>query len=159
MPADSLSSDKYAVCSIDSLTADDLSSELSEAVISTCKESEYVDLKGRKVANGTIRTSPKVASPILSPSPVPSTVISDKWVSYWTKRERCCCFCNFLLTVSLVVVVTIMVLVTKGVVDLYNGENDTSTSNQRLSMSSDDTTTSTVRCVTPKPERQVKLEI
>ena len=156
MPADSLSSDKYAVCSIDSLT-DDISSELSEAVISTGKESEYVDLKGRKVANGTLRTSPKVISPALSPAP--STIISDKWVSYWTKRERCCCFWNFVLTVALVVVVTIMVLATKGVVDLKNDDDESSTSNQMLSMSGDDSTTTTVRCATPRPERQVKIKM
>lgn len=157
MPADSMSCDKYAVCSIDSLT-DDVSSELSEAVIITGKESEYVDLKGRKVtmANGTLRTSPKMTSPALSPSP--STVLSDKWVSYWTKRERCCCFWNFILTVALAVLVTILVLATKGVVDLNKDDHTSNTSNQRLSMSSDDSTTTTVRCATQKPERQVRLK-
>ena len=156
MPADSLSSDKYVVCSIDSLT-DDALSELSETVISTCKEPEYVDLKDRKVANGTLTTSPKVTSPAVSSSPAPSTVMSDKWVSYWTKRERCCCFWNFLLTVSLVVVVTIMILVTKGVVDLSKFDGNSNTSNQRLSISSEDQTTTTVRCAASKPEHQVSI--
>lgn len=147
MPADTLSRDKYMVCSIDSLN-DDMSSDLSENV--KFKDPEYVDLKSRKLNKELITTSPNTSS-----SPVPSTVMSDKWVSYWSKRERCCCFWNFLLTVSLMVMVTIMVLVTKGIVDLNQSDDNSNMSNQKLSQSEQTSSIEMPPCPTAKPKAEV----
>ena len=135
------------VCSIDSLN-DDMSSDLSENV--KFKDPEYVDLKSRKLNKELITTSPNTSS-----SPVPSTVMSDKWVSYWSKRERCCCFWNFLLTVSLMVMVTIMVLVTKGIVDLNQSDNNSNMSNQKLSQSEQTSSVELPPCATSKPKAEV----
>ena len=148
MPADSLSRDKYMVCSIDSLN-DDISSGQSGSITGSDPPT-YVDLKSKKKEAAITTSNTTTAT---TPSPVPSTVMSDRWVSYWSKRERCCCFWNFLLTVSLAVMVTIMVLVTKGIVELDQPESSSNTSQKKLSFS--ETTVTSATCTTQKPESKV----
>ncbi|XP_045211089.2 endothelin-converting enzyme 1-like [Mercenaria mercenaria] len=104
MPAEVITTERYAVYSTDG--SNDDKSICSERNSFIYRDPDCTDLTDLKHLNGKIPSS----------SPALSTTTIDKWGSYWSKRERCCCFWNFLLTVSLIVTVTVVILATKGVV-------------------------------------------
>ena len=120
MPSDSISMEKYVVYSPDAIPDDNKSIKSVRSDSITFTDPAYVDLVVDKQTSGTTLTAS-------SPAPTSSTLTSDKWQSYWTRRERCCCFWNFLLTLSLVVLVVIVVMSTKGLIRLrpFNEGEDT----------------------------------
>lgn len=113
MPSDNISMEKYVVYSPDGIPDDNRSLKSGRSDSITFTDPAYVDLAVEKQTSGTTLTL--TAS---SPAPTSSTLTSDKWQSYWSKRERCCCFWNFLLTIASVVLVIIVVMATKGLITL-----------------------------------------
>jgi len=112
MPADSLTHERYACYSADDTCCDDDTSVKSiDAECLALSETDYVDLTCVK----HVHINGNALRPL---SPAPSTSVSDKWRSYWSRRERCCCFCNFILSATVTVLIIIVVLATKGVVEL-----------------------------------------
>lgn len=114
MPAEVITTERYAVYSTDGSNDDNKSicSDRNSCIFRDPYTSDLIDLKH---LNGKINSC----------SPALSTTTIDRWGSYWSKRERCCCFGNFLLTLSLIVTVTVVILATKGYV--FNNDEDTET--------------------------------
>lgn len=113
MPAESFRSERYAVYSTDisldhkTVDVDQKSLDSGTSLSIAYQEHDCMDPTNvQEHRNGQVITY----------SPVPSVTMTDKWGSYWSKRERCCCFWNFLLTVGLTVVIVVIILVTKGLV-------------------------------------------
>ena len=132
-----MTEERYVAYSVDKTNEDDtsLSSERSGSI--TFRGPDYVDL--HITGNGL-------------PSPPVLSTTTDKWGSYWTKRERCCCFCNCFVTVSVIILITLVVLVTQGVVDLRQHAD---TNNDTKTIISTDIIHSP--CSTLKPDFQVNI--
>ena len=112
MPADSLTQERYVCYSADDTCCDDDKNVRSiDAECLALRETEYVDLTCVK----HVHTN---GNALRLHSPSPSTSVSDKWRSYWSRRERWCCFCNFILSATVTVLIILIVLATKGVVYL-----------------------------------------
>ena len=143
MPAQSLAPERYVVYSVE--TPDDTKSNLSESRESvTFTSPDFVDI--RKIPNGR-------GTDIPTPSPAPSTPTTDKWGSYWSARERCCCFWNSIMFISLVTLVTIVILVTKGTLELRKSDSDSTVSNKKFS--SAEVTLTAVTCTPSQSEPKV----
>lgn len=105
MPAEVITTERFAVYSTDG-SNDDAKSIGSDRNSFIFRDHDCTDLTELQNINGKV----------LSCSPIHSSTTVDKWGSYWSRRERCCCFWNFLLSVALVMTVTVVILATKGVV-------------------------------------------
>ena len=99
----------YIAYSVD-ITHDDDKSVSSDSGSITFKDPDYVDLHKTGNGNGYC---------IAPSSPVLSSTTTDKWGSYWTKRERCCCFCNCIISVAVIILVALVILITKGIIQLH----------------------------------------
>ncbi|XP_060567804.1 neprilysin-21-like [Ruditapes philippinarum] len=120
MPAEVIATERYAVYSTDGSNDDNKSicSERNSCLFRDPYNSDLIDLKN---LNGKVTSC----------SPALSTTTIDRWGSYWSRRERCCCFWNFLLTVSLIVTVTVVILATKGFVFSSDEETVSDKTNDR----------------------------
>ena len=137
--------ERYVVYCVDKTNNDDKSmSSDSESI--TFTDQNYVDLHKTGNGNGYC---------IAPSSPVLSSTTTDKWDSYWTKRERCCCFCNCFMTVALVILSTFVILVTKGILLLHLKQDYTNVTKGYIF--SPDVTP--VQCATIKPDIQVLIFI
>lgn len=125
MPSDNISMERYVVYSPDGASDETKSVKSLRSDSITFRDPGYVDTDREKQNSGTtITLTPS------SPALTSSTLTSDKWSSYWSKRERCCCFWNFLLLVALAVAVTIVVMAAKGLINLRPSEMTGNASSQ-----------------------------
>ncbi|KAH3872847.1 hypothetical protein DPMN_036070 [Dreissena polymorpha] len=132
MPAESLRPrlDRYAVYSTDD-ERQSVYSESSERL--TLQDSGYVDLtyvkKTCHTGNGDF---------VPPSSQAISTTTTDKWGSYWSRRERCCCFCNCVISIILVVLATIVVMAFKGLLELKQQPTSGTVAENRQYMSKEE---------------------
>lgn len=150
MPSDNISMEKYVTYSPDGLPDDNKSIKSDRSDSLALRDPDLVDLSVDKQNSGTTLTLTT-----LSPAPTTSSLTSDKWRSYWTRRERCCCFWNFLLTVALAVIITLIVLSSKGVIDVFKfmneNENGLSENFEQSSVLTSSTKQSICTTTTPAP--------
>ncbi|KAK3601796.1 hypothetical protein CHS0354_041710 [Potamilus streckersoni] len=130
------SSEKYVVYSMDPVS--DLSSSSEEKEDCHCQES--LDHN----------TTPETC--FRSDSPVISSSSTEKWGSYWSRRERCCCFLNFVFFVALAVMIAIVILSTKGIVDLrHNGGKESAIQQISSTLAGEKSDDNIMLCTTSAP--------
>ncbi|KAH3872843.1 hypothetical protein DPMN_036067 [Dreissena polymorpha] len=124
--------DIYAVYSTDD-ESQSVHSERSESL--TLQDSGFVDLT-------YVKETP---------------TITDNWGSYWSRRERCCCFCNCVISITLVVLVTIVVMASKGLLELkQQPTSGTVAENRQYTYKEEANAVTRQLCTTPRaPEQPV----
>ncbi|KAL3876607.1 hypothetical protein ACJMK2_034429 [Sinanodonta woodiana] len=134
------STEKYVVYSVDPIS--DLSSSSED------KEDGHVVLNSQVFQDHSTTPGPcRLESPVIS-----STSSTEKWGSYWSRRERCCCFLNFVFFVALAVVVAIVILSTKGIVDLrHNGVKESAIHQISSTLAGEKSEDNVLKCTTSAP--------